>query len=293
MPAERQLERKVVAVIGAGSGIGAATTERVAADGAHVVCADLNLDAAQTSADVLTAKHGVSIGVAGSGISNCGNAIALAVDITSDESVRQFLLQSTLAYGGIDDIIVTAGVFFTPDETGQNSRDQWRASFDVNVMGGYKVANAAAPIWLAQGLPASLVLTTSVNAVVSKTGSIAYDTSKAAANHLVRELAIELAPLVRVNGLAPATVVKGSSMFPRDRVINSLNKYGIAHDQDDSTESLRELLAEFYAQRTLTKLAIAPEDQAEVAYLLISDAFSKTTGQIINVDGGLHEGFLR
>ena len=160
-------------------------------------------------------------------------------------------------------------------------------------MGGYKVANAAAPIWLAQGLPASLVLTTSVNAVVSKKGSIAYDTSKAAANHLVRELAIELAPLVRVNGLAPATVVKGSSMFPRDRVINSLNKYGIVHDQDDSTESLRELLAEFYAQRTLTKLAIAPEDQAEVAYLLISDAFSKTTGQIINVDGGLHEGFLR
>ena len=111
MPAERQLERKVVAVIGAGSGIGAATTERVAADGAHVVCADLNLDAAQTSADALSAKHGVGIGVAGSGISNCGNVIALAVDITSDESVRQLLFQSTLAYGGIDDIIVTAGVF--------------------------------------------------------------------------------------------------------------------------------------------------------------------------------------
>ena len=160
-------------------------------------------------------------------------------------------------------------------------------------MGGYKVANAAGPIWRAQGLPGNFVLTTSVNAVVPKQGSIAYDTSKSAANHLVRELAIELAPLVRVNGLAPATVVKGSSMFPRDRVINSLNKYGIDYDAAESTEQLRDRLADFYAERTLTKRAIAPEDQAEVAYLLISDAFSKTTGQIINVDGGLSDGFLR
>ena len=137
------------------------------------------------------------------------------------------------------------------------------------------------------------MLTTSVNAVVAKAGSIAYDVSKAAANHLVRELAIELAPLVRVNGLAPATVVKGSSMFPRDRVINSLRKYGLAYSEDEDSETLRARLAEFYARRTLTKAPISPEDQAEVAYLLITDAFSKTTGQIINVDGGLHEGFLR
>ena len=293
MPPERQLERKVVAVIGAGSGIGAATALRVAKEGAHVVCADLNLDGAQATADALSAQYGPGIGVAGTGISNCGNVIALAVDITSDHSVEQLLAQTVLAYGGIDDIIITAGVFFTPDADGRNSSDQWRVTFDVNVMGGYKVANAAGPIWRAQGLPANLVLTTSVNAVVSKRGSIAYDTSKAAANHLVRELAIELAPLVRVNALAPATVVKGSSMFPRDRVINSLDKYGIAYDEAESTEKLRERLADFYAERTLTKLAIAPEDQAEVAYLLISDAFSKTTGQIINVDGGLRDAFLR
>ena len=142
-------------------------------------------------------------------------------------------------------------------------------------------------------MPASLVLTTSVNAVVAKAGSIAYDTSKAAANHLVRELAIELAPLARVNGLAPATVVKGSSMFPRDRVINSLVKYELDYNADEDTETLRARLADFYAGRTLTKSAIGPEDQAEVAYLLITAAFSKTTGQIINVDGGLSDGFLR
>ena len=114
-----------------------------------------------------------------------------------------------------------------------------------------------------------------------------------AANHLVREMAIELAPLVRVNGLAPATVVEGSGMFPRERVISSLDKYDIEFDEGESAEALRSRLADFYARRTLTQKAITPEDQAEVAYLLITDAFRKTTGQIFSVDGGLHEAFLR
>ena len=293
MPPENELARKVVLVVGAGSGIGVETAKRVAAEGAHVVCADRNFDGANATAEALTAQYGQGIGVAGSGISRCGPAIGVSVDITDADSVVAMLERVILAYGGVDDIIVTAGVFFTPDSEGRNTAEQWRASFDVNVRGGYVIADCARPLWAAQGLPASLVLTTSVNAVVAKKGTIAYDTSKAAANHLVRELAIELAPLVRVNGLAPATVVKGSSMFPRERVINSLNKYDLAFSDDEDSDTLRERLADFYARRTLTKSAIGPEDQAEVAYLLITDAFSKTTGQVINVDGGLSEGFLR
>ena len=111
--------------------------------------------------------------------------------------------------------------------------------FDVNTMGGYFVADEARAIWAAQGLRGSLVLTTSVNAVVAKKGSLAYDASKAAANHLVRGLAVELAPLVRVNGLAPATVVAGSTTFPRERVISSLAKYGIPYGDSEDTETLR------------------------------------------------------
>ena len=109
----------------------------------------------------------------------------------------------------------------------------------------------------------------------------------------MRELAIELAPNVRVNGLAPATVVTGSSMFPRERVISGLQKYGLPFDEGEETEALRDRLAAFYAERTLTKQAILPEDQAEAAYLLVSGALAKTTGQILNVDGGLVEAFLR
>ncbi len=293
MPPEKALARKVVLLVGAGSGIGVATAQRVAAEGAHVICADLNFEGAKATAAALSNRYGQGIGVAGTGISNCGPAIALAVDITSAASVSALMQQAALAYGGIDDVIVTAGLFFAPDAQGRVSERQWRATFEVNVRGAYVVADAARALWQAQGLPGSLVLTTSVNGVVPKAGSIAYDTSKAAANHLVRELAIELAPLARVNGLAPATVVKGSSMFPRARVISSLNKYALPYSEDEDTETLRARLAEFYAQRTLTKAAIAPEDQAEVAYLLISDAFSKTTGQILNVDGGLSAGFLR
>ncbi len=293
MPPEKTLARHVVLVVGAGSGIGVETAKRVAAEGAHVVCADLNAEGGRATAEALTAMYGQGIGVAGTGISGCGPAIAAGVDVTSAESVQAMLERAVLAYGGIDDIIVTAGVFFTPDASGRNSANEWRMSYEVNVRGGYLVAAAAREIWQAQGLSGALVLTTSVNGVVAKAGSLAYDTSKAAANHLARELALELAPLVRVNGLAPATVVKGSSMFPRDRVMVSLGKYGLDYSEDEDTETLRERLAEFYAQRTLTKAAISPEDQAEVAYLLITDAFSKTTGQIINVDGGLSEGFLR
>lgn len=293
MPPEKILARNVVVVIGAGNGIGRAVAHRVASEGAHVVCVDLDEAAAQSTADDLTDIYGMGIGVAGTGISGCGPAIGLSADITDRETVRAMLHQILLAYGGVDNIIVTAGVFFTPDTTGHISDESFRKTYDVNVFGSYVVADEARSIWEAQELPGSLVLTTSVNATVSKKGSIAYDTSKAAANHMIRELAIELAPLVRVNGLAPATVVEGSTMFPRERVITSLKKYDVEYAESDDTETLRSRLANFYAQRTLTKQPIMPDDQAEVAYLLSTDAFSKTTGQIIPVDGGLHEAFLR
>jgi rhamnulose-1-phosphate aldolase/alcohol dehydrogenase len=293
MPPEKELARSVVVVIGAGSGIGKAAAQRVAREGAHVVCADLDLAAGQATAQELTDLYGAGIGVAGTGVSGCGPAVGLQVDITQRESVRALYEQAVLAYGGIDSVIVTAGVFFPPDDTGQVPDERWAQTYAINVTGSYITADEACRIWEAQDLPGSLVLTTSVNAVVAKPGSLAYDTSKAAASHLVRELAIELAPRVRVNGLAPATVVEGSSMFPRNRVINSLSKYDLPFDESESTETLREKLADFYAQRTLMKTTVSPTDQAEIAYLLISSRFSKTTGQIISVDGGLQEAFLR
>jgi rhamnulose-1-phosphate aldolase/alcohol dehydrogenase len=293
MPAEKDLARNVVVVVGAGSGIGKAAAHRVAREGAHVVCADFEEQAARKTAQELVEIYGTGIGVAGTGISSCGPALGLGVDITSRASVQAMFRQVVLAYGGIDNVIITAGIFVPPDKDGRIPDDQWALTYAVNVTGSYLVADEARQIWQAQGLTGSLVLTTSVNAAVPKHGSTAYDTSKAAVNHLVRELAIDLAPLVRVNGLAPATVVEGSSMFSRQRVIASLFKYGIPFDAAEPTEALQNRLADFYARRSLLKTLITPADQAEVAYLLSSSKFQKTTGQIFSVDGGLPEAFLR
>jgi rhamnulose-1-phosphate aldolase/alcohol dehydrogenase len=293
MPPERELARQVIVVIGAGSGIGRETALRLAREGAHIVCVDLNEDAARATAKEIEDKHGLGIGVAGTGLSACGPAIGLAADITNRASIRRMLDDVAIAYGGFDSICVTAGIFVPSDTTGHIPDDRWALTFGINVTGSYLVADEAAKTWRVQGLRGNLVLTTSANAVVSKKGSLAYDTSKAAANHLVRELAIELAPLVRVNGVAPATVVRGSAMFPRDRVIGSLAKYEIPYTQDEATESLVNKLAQFYADRTLTKEPITPADQAEAYFLLVGRRLSKTTGQIITVDGGLHEAFLR
>jgi NAD(P)-dependent dehydrogenase (short-subunit alcohol dehydrogenase family) len=160
-------------------------------------------------------------------------------------------------------------------------------------MGSYCVADEVTSILREQGLSASVVLTSSANAVVPKKGMLAYDASKAAVNHLVRELAIELAPIARVNGVAPATVVEGSSMFPRERLIVSLKKYNVPFREEESSDELRQKLARFYAERTLTKKPITVVDQAEAYFLLLSNRLSKTTGQILAVDGGLHEAFLR
>jgi rhamnulose-1-phosphate aldolase/alcohol dehydrogenase len=293
LPPERELDRRIVAVVGAGSGIGKAAAHRLVKEGAHLVCVDREAAAAAETAREIVALHGEGIGVAGTGISNCGPAVALACDVTSRESVRGMLREALLAYGGLDSVVVTAGVFVPPDRQGRIEDAQWALSFGVNVTGAYIVADEANKIFQAQGLPASVVLTTSANAVAVKKGSLAYDASKAAANHLVRELAVELAPLVRVNAVAPATVVKGSTMFPRDRVIASLTKYRIPFAGFEPDEELRDKLAAFYADRSLTRSPITPEDQAEAILLLVSDRLAKTTGHVIPVDGGLVDAFLR
>ena len=188
----------------------------------------------------------------------------------------------------------TAAIF--PVGTGPNGQltdAQWNTTFLVNVTGNYLLAREIGWVFRDQKLSVSLVLTSSANAVVPKAGSEAYDVSKAALNHLIRELAVGLAPLVRVNGIAPATVVAGSTMFPRDRVMQSLKKYKIEFSETETTEELRGKLADFYAQRTLTRKPILPQDCAHAIVWLAGEESAKTTGHVIPVDGGLSEAFLR
>ncbi len=277
LPPEKELACEAAVVVGGGSGIGAATARRLAAEGAAVAVVDLDESAARAVAETLDAD----------------GALALEADATDRASIRRALQEAALAFGGIDHVAITAGLYPTPDADGAIADAAWAKTFGVNVTAAWIVADEAARIWSAQDLPGSLVLMTSANAVVVKSGSLAYDASKAAANHLVRELALRLAPNIRVNAVAPATVLGGSNMFPRERVMASLTRYGLACEEGENTDALRRRLADFYAGRTLLRQTILAEDQAEAAFLLASRRLGKTTGQILQVDGGLPEAFLR
>ena len=279
-PPEKELSRQVCLVVGGGNGVGRETALLASRRGAHVVVADRDFASAKVAA-------GEAEGIGGK-----ETAFAVAIDIRDRESIRQALLEVVSAYGGVDNLVNTAAIFpSSPD--GQISDGQWGQTLDVNVTANHRLLEEASKIFREQDLTASVVLVSSANAVVPKRGSEAYDVSKAAVNHLVREFAISLAPKVRVNGISPATVVKGSTMFPRDRVIASLTKYSVPFDQAASDEQLRALLADFYAKRTLTRQPIDPQDCAAAILFLAGPQSRCTTGHLIPVDGGLTEAFFR
>ncbi len=279
-PPEKELSRRIVLIVGGGSGIGREVAHLAAARGAHVMIADRDEAAAAKVAEELkaiTQKEFVAV---------------TPVDIRNREAIGKALKATVEAFGGVDILINTAALFpSSPD--GVVSDAMWATTLDVNVTANYLLADETAKLFADQNLDGSIVLTSSANAVVAKRGSEAYDVSKAALSHLVRELAVSLAPKVRVNGISPATVVKGSTMFPRDRVRASLTKYNIPFKESLSDDQLRNLLAQFYAKRTLTHQPIDPTDCAEAILFLASPKTRCTTGHIIPVDGGLTDAFLR
>jgi rhamnose utilization protein RhaD (predicted bifunctional aldolase and dehydrogenase)/NAD(P)-dependent dehydrogenase (short-subunit alcohol dehydrogenase family) len=281
MPPEQEFSRKIVLVVGGGSGIGRAAVLQLAALGAHVMIADKNVESARES-EQMAAKTSGSESVA-----------SCELDISNRESIRSALRATIAKFGGVDSVINTAAIFLSPRQDGTLDEQHWRTTLDVNVTGNFLLSDETKKVLLEQGLSSTIVLTSSANAVVPKRGSEAYDVSKSAVNHLIGELAVGLKPLVRVNGIAPATVVEGSTMFPRERLIPSLKKYDLPAGDDESTEVLRDRLAQFYAKRTLTGIPIRPQDCAEAIVWLAGDRSAKTTGHIIPVDGGLPEAFLR
>ncbi len=279
-PAEKELSRRIVLVVGGASGIGREVALLAAERGAHVVVADLSFEAAQKVTEEAQAIGGKEI------------AVATKIDIRKREAIRDALDATVRAFGGVDLLINTAAMFpSSPDGIIHDAL--WALTLEVNVTSNYLLTDEAAKIFKAQDLPGSIVLTSSANAVVAKRGSEAYDVSKAALSHLVRELAITYSPLLRVNGISPATVVKGSTMFPRDRVKSSLSKYSIPFDDSDTDDGLRNLLAGFYARRTLTHVPIDPRDCAEAILFIGGPKAPVTTGHLVPVDGGLTEAYLR
>jgi rhamnose utilization protein RhaD (predicted bifunctional aldolase and dehydrogenase)/NAD(P)-dependent dehydrogenase (short-subunit alcohol dehydrogenase family) len=279
-PPEKELSRRIMMVVGGGSGIGREVALLAAQRGAHIMVADRDVKGAEAvceEARDIAGKEAVGW---------------TPIDIRDRKTIRAALDATIQQFAGLDILVNTAAIFqSSPD--GVITDAMWGLTLEVNVTANYMLTDEAAPVFKAQDIDGAIVLTSSANAVVAKRGTEAYDVSKAALSHLVRELAVGYAPRVRVNGISPATVIKGSTMFPRDRVIASLKKYNLVYDEEAGDDELRNELAKFYARRTLSGQPIDPKDCAEAILFLAGPHAPCTTGHIIPVDGGLTEAFLR
>jgi NAD(P)-dependent dehydrogenase (short-subunit alcohol dehydrogenase family) len=268
LPKAKPLASRVALVTGAGSGIGRAIAHRLAAEGACVVVADLDGHAAATVAD--------EIGTA-------DRAVAVTVDVTEAEQVAAALAQAVLAFGGVDLVVNNAGLSISKPLLDTTERE-WDLQHDVMAKGSFLVAREAARVMIDQGMGGDLVYISSKNSVFAGPDNVAYGAAKADQAHQVRLLAAELGPHgIRVNGINPDGVVRGSGIFAKGWGAQRAAVYGVPEDE----------LGAFYAQRTLLKREVLPEHVAAAVFALVSGDLSLTTGLHIPVDAGVAAAFLR
>lgn len=271
-PPEREFARRVVLVTGAAGGIGSAICRRVAQDGAHIVAADIDLASAEQLATSLNQQYG------------SGRAHAIRMDVTNEESVQAAFEQASLTFGGIDIIVNNAGLASSAPIT-ETSLAEWNRNWNVLATGYFLVARAGFQLLQRQGRGGNLVFVASKNALVAGKNAAAYSTAKAAEAHLARCLAEEGGQYgIRVNTVNPDAVLSGSRIWGSTWREERAATYGVAPDQ----------LEEVYRKRTTLGVNILPEDIAEaVAFFASPTRSSKSTGNILNVDGGVAAAYPR
>ncbi len=258
-------------VTGAGSGIGRAVARRLAAEGAHVVVADIDEPAARETAATITATAGA------------GRALAVGVDVTSEAAVRAAFEQAVLAYGGVDIVVSNAGIAHSAPVVNLALGD-WERSFAVNARGHFLVAREAMRILVAQRLGGALVFVATKNVMSPGKDFSAYSASKAAEAQLAKVLALEAAPHgIRSNIVNPDAVFQGSRLWSEEVRRERAAAQGITVEQ----------LEEFYRKRNLLAVPVLAEDVAEAVLFLASDRSAKTTGCTLTVDGGVKDAFPR
>ncbi|HET7385296.1 MAG TPA: bifunctional aldolase/short-chain dehydrogenase [Nocardioidaceae bacterium] len=268
MPAPKSHATRIALVTGAASGIGKAIANRLANDGACVVVADLDLKKAEAAA---------------AGLGDSDIAIGLAVDVTDADSIARGVRDAVLAFGGIDIIVNNAGVSLSKSLL-ETTEGDWDIQHDIMAKGSFLVSRACAPVLIEQEMGGDVIYIVSKNSVFAGPNNVAYAASKADQAHQVRLLAAELGEHgVKVNGINPDGVVSGSGIFAGAWGSNRAKTYGVAEED----------LGKFYAQRTILKREVLPENVANAVSALTGPDFSHTTGLHVPVDGGVAVAFLR
>jgi len=267
-PKPKALAGRIALVTGGGSGIGKATAERLAAEGACVVIADRDFDAAVKVAEELGGPD---------------KAVAVSVDVTSEEAVANAVAQSALAFGGVDLVVNNAGLSISKPLV-DTSVTEWDVQHNVMARGSFLVSRESAKAMIAQNMGGDIVYISSKNSVFAGPNNVAYGATKADQAHQVRLLAAELGSYqIRVNGVNPDGVVRGSGIFASGWGAQRAAVYGVEEEK----------LGEYYAQRTILKREVLPEHIAAAVFVLVASELPLTTGLHIPVDGGVAAAFLR
>jgi rhamnulose-1-phosphate aldolase/alcohol dehydrogenase len=268
MPRPKPLAARVALVTGAGSGIGKAIAERLAAEGACVVIADLNAENAQSVAE---------------GIGNSDKAVAVTANVTDAAGVQAAFDVAALAFGGVDLVVNNAGLSISKPLLETTEQD-WDLQHDVMAKGSFLVSRSAARTMIDQRMGGDIVYISSKNSVFAGPNNVAYGAAKADQAHQVRLLAAELGEHgIRVNGVNPDGVVRGSGIFAGGWGAKRAAVYGVPEEE----------LGAYYAQRTLLKREVLPEHVAAAVFALAAGDLSQTTGLHIPVDAGVAAAFLR